>query len=134
MTKKNSFLFYKYQLSLLFVLAPIVVEILLCRCSAQKIGTDSGISSWKKLFSSFLKTKKALWVSYLECFLFWINFNLIIIILDFRIQILDSLTSLFYCLYSIFFKKRLFKISNSFFQPMQIFVCTYITNGWFWSI
>jgi len=32
-------------------LAPIEVEILLCRCWAQKIGTDSGNSSEKKLYT-----------------------------------------------------------------------------------
>ncbi len=37
-------------------LAPIAVEILLCRGSAQKIGTDSG----KKLQKNNIKTKKIL--------------------------------------------------------------------------
>jgi hypothetical protein len=46
--------FSKDKLDLLQILAPIEVKILLCRCSAQKIATDSG----KKLQKKISKRKK----------------------------------------------------------------------------
>jgi hypothetical protein len=45
--------FSKDKLDLLQILAPIEVKILLCRCSAQKIATDSG----KKLLKNNIKPK-----------------------------------------------------------------------------
>jgi len=45
------------EISLFPTLAPIAVEILLCRCSAQKIGTDSGKKLQKIILHTSLITK-----------------------------------------------------------------------------